>query len=151
MDILKYKGYEGSAELDMERQDCRGKILFVDDHVTYEAATPPDLRKEFEAAVDDYMETCAALNREPKKPLRGQFNVRIPPALHEAAARRALTANVSLNDVVVRALETFLVASGTTVSVHHDVVVTVQGQEEAIALVASGSQKPQWTTRRVSH
>ena len=34
MDILKYKDYEGTAELDMSRGVCRGKILFINDLVT---------------------------------------------------------------------------------------------------------------------
>lgn len=108
MDILKYKDYEGTAELDMTRCVCRGKILFITDLVTYEAESPSDLQKEFEAAVDDYFETCVSLNREPQKPLRGQFNVRVSPALHKAATLRALADNVSLNDVVVRALDGFV-------------------------------------------
>ncbi|MFZ5524375.1 MAG: type II toxin-antitoxin system HicB family antitoxin [Pseudomonadota bacterium] len=108
MEILKYKDYEGTAELDMARCVCRGKILFIDDLVTYEAASPSDLQKEFEAAVDDYIETCTTLNREPQKPLKGQFNVRIPVALHKAATLRALADNISLNDVVVRALDTYV-------------------------------------------
>src|SRR5450759_3500625 len=108
VDILKYKDYEGTAELDMTRQVCRGKILFIDDLVTYEAASPAELQKEFEEAVDDYIQTCANLKREPQKPLKGQFNVRVPPALHKAAALRALADNVSLNDVVVRALDAFV-------------------------------------------
>ncbi len=61
MDVLKYKDYEGTAELDMERKVCRGKILFIDDLVTYEADTPAKLQHEFEAAVDDYIETCSSL------------------------------------------------------------------------------------------
>ena len=56
MDILKYKDYEGTAELDMSRGVCRGKILFINDLVTYEAASPADLQREFEAAVDDYLD-----------------------------------------------------------------------------------------------
>ena len=68
MSVLKYKEYEGTAELDMERKVCRGKILFLDDLVTYEADTPAKLEEEFKAAVDDYIETCLSLNREPQKP-----------------------------------------------------------------------------------
>lgn len=108
MDILKYKNYEGTAELDMARGVCRGKILFINDLVTYESSLPTKLQEEFEAAVDDYIETCETLNREPQKPLKGQFNVRIPPALHKAAVARAMADNVSLNDVVVRALDAFV-------------------------------------------
>ena len=108
MDILKYKDYEGTAELDISRCICRGKILFITDLVTYEAASPADLQKEFEAAVDDYFETCVSLNREPQKPLKGQFNVRVSPALHKALTLRAVADNASLNDVVVRALDAFV-------------------------------------------
>lgn len=108
MDILKYKDYEGTAELDMARGVCRGKILFINDLVTYEAALPSKLQKEFEAAVDDYIETCATLGRDPQKSLKGQFNVRIPQELHKAATLRALTDSVSLNDVVVRALDAYI-------------------------------------------
>ena len=108
MDLLKYKDYEGTAELDMTRGVCRGKILFINDLVTYEAAQPSELQKEFEAAVDDYVETCEDLGREPQKSLKGQFNVRIPQELHKAAVLRSVTDSVSLNDVVVRALDAYI-------------------------------------------
>lgn len=147
MDILKYKDYEGTAELDMGRRICRGKILFIDDLVTYEAASPAELQTEFEAAVDDYIETCTTLGREPQKPLRGQFNVRIPPALHKAAALRALVDNVSLNDVAVRALDAFVNIQSV---VNHDVRVTLNIPEESMkTLVSSASAQTQWGTVHV--
>ena len=109
MDILKYKDYEGTAELDMSRGVCRGKILFINDLVTYEAASPADLQKEFEAAVDDYLDTCRAVGKEPQRPFRGAFNVRVPQPLHRSAAVRAVVDQTSLNEVVVvRALEAYL-------------------------------------------
>ncbi len=108
MDILKYKDYEGTAELDMSRGVCRGKILFINDLVTYEAASPADLQKEFEAAVDDYLDTCRAVGKEPQRPFRGAFNVRVPKVLHRSAAMRAVADSTSLNEVVVRALEAYL-------------------------------------------
>lgn len=147
MDILKYKDYEGTAELDMSRRVCRGKILFIDDLVTYEAASPAELQTEFEAAVDDYIDTCATLGREPQKPLRGQFNVRVPPALHKAAALRALAENVSLNDVAVRALDAFVNIHSV---VSHNVRVTLNITEESLkTLVSSASTQTQWGTAHV--
>ena len=104
MDLLKYKDYEGTAELDMARHVCRGRILFIDDLVTYEAASPADLQAQFQAAVDDYIETCAQVGKEPQRPLKGMFNVRVPPELHRALTLRAVSDNHSLNEVVVRAL-----------------------------------------------
>jgi predicted HicB family RNase H-like nuclease len=108
MELLKFKGYEGSIEVDMTRKVCRGKILFINDLITYESASPADLQHEFEEAVDDYLATCKELGREPQKPFRGLFNVRVPPAIHKAAVVRALSDGVTLNDLVGRALEAYL-------------------------------------------
>lgn len=143
MNILKYKDYEGTAELDMERFACRGKILFIDDLVTYEADSPANLQREFEAAVDDYIETCALLNREPKKPLKGQFNVRVPCALHKAAALRAIADNISLNDVVVRALDSYV---NIKTDVNHNVKLTVEMPDMPVTMQVAGMMDAQWGT-----
>lgn len=150
MDILKYRDYEGTAELDMTRQVCRGKILFIDDLVTYEASSPAELQREFEAAVDDYIDTCLSLNREPQKALKGQFNVRIPPALHKAASLRAIADNVALNDVVVRALDAFV---NVHVDINHNVQITVDIPEQARETFVSSASltTPQWRVVNVKH
>ena len=114
MNILKYKEFEGTAEVDVERGVCRGKLLFIDDLITYEAESPKQLQAEFEAAVDDYLETCRLVGKEPQRPFRGMFNVRVSPALHRQAALRAAREGVALNEVVVRALDTFLNASSAS-------------------------------------
>lgn len=108
MEILKYKEFEGSAELDMKRNVCRGKILYIDDAVTYESPSIHTLQNEFEEAVDDYIETCKQIGKDPQKSCRGQFNVRVSPELHRAATRRSIADDTSLNDVVCRALESYL-------------------------------------------
>lgn len=144
MDILKYKEYEGTAELDMARQVCRGKLLFIDDLVTYEAATPADLQREFELAVDDYIDTCASLGREPQKPLRGLFQVRVPPALHKAIALRAVADNMTQNEVTVRALDAFVNAK---LDMNHNVQVTIKVPAESLnTLMSSASAPEQWGT-----
>ena len=108
MEILKYKNFEGSAELSLQKGVCWGKILYIDDVVTYESGSINELQKQFEDAVDDYIETCALVGKEPQKPCRGQFNVRVSPELHKAALRRAVTDDSSLNDVVCKALDAYL-------------------------------------------
>lgn len=108
MNMLKYKDFEGTAELDVERNLCRGKVLFIDDLVTYVADSPKNLQIEFEAAVEDYLETCLQVGKEPQRSFRGLFNVRVPPALHRSAALRAAGDEIALNEVVVRALDAYL-------------------------------------------
>jgi predicted HicB family RNase H-like nuclease len=108
MEILKYKEFEGSAELDVKRGVCRGKILHIDDVVTYESKAVLGLQKEFELAVNDYLETCKLIGKEPQKPCRGQFNVRVSPELHRAAVVRSILEDTSLNDIVRKALDAYL-------------------------------------------
>jgi predicted HicB family RNase H-like nuclease len=105
---MQYRDFEGSAEIDTDAMVCRGKILFIDDLVTYKASSPADLVQEFRAAVDDYLETCAQVGKSPQKPCKGQFNVRVTPELHRKAQRRATEENSSLNAVVAIALDRYL-------------------------------------------
>ena len=142
MDILKFKGYEGTAELDMDRQVCRGKILFINDLVTYEASSPAELQHEFEQAVDDYLETCLQLAREPQKPFRGLFNVRIPPASHRAAVLRAATEGVTLNEFVVQAIEARLNQAPAQNSKSR--VVPVTQNPSRFVITGSASGKTNW-------
>jgi predicted HicB family RNase H-like nuclease len=107
MNILKYKDFEGTAEVDVGRGVCRGKLLFIDDLVRYESDSPKRLQAEFEAAVDDSLQTCEQVGKNPQRPFWSLFNVRVPAALHRAATLRAISDDVGLNDVVVRALDAF--------------------------------------------
>ena len=108
MEILKYKGYEGSTELDVARGICRGKILLINDLVTYESDSIKGLQNAFEEAVEDYLQTCDELGRTPRVPLKGQFNVRVSPAVHKELVLRAVQEEVSLNEIVSRACEAFV-------------------------------------------
>ncbi len=108
MNLFKYKDYYGDAHCDTREQILHGKIQFINDLITYEAETLEGLEAEFRAAVDDYLETCKALNKEPAKPFKGSFNIRISPELHRKAAVRALMASVSLNEWVSDAIQTRL-------------------------------------------
>lgn len=140
MNILKYKEYEGTAELDMDRCVCRGKILFISDLIIYEVATPTELQQAFEHAVDDYIETCQELEIEPKKPLKGQFNVRISPELHRAASVLAIKQGISLNEVVAQSVSSFV---SPNVDINHNVHVTIIGNKETMA-VSTAMGKPEW-------
>ncbi len=76
-DILRYKGFIGSIEISIEDDCLHGKLLFINDLVTYEARTPNQLQAEFESAVEDYLTTCKELGRSPDKPFKGTFNIRV--------------------------------------------------------------------------
>jgi len=103
MTYLKYKGYLGTIDPDIESGELFGKLAFVRDLVTYEAATLKELQREFHTAVDTYLESCAELGKKPDQPFKGTFNVRISPDLHRAAVI-ASSESSSLNAFVGEAI-----------------------------------------------
>lgn len=137
---LSYKGFTGTAEIDIDDGICVGKLLFIDDLVMYESGDPTSLKTAFREAVDDYLATCAELGKEPQRPCSGTFNVRIAPKLHRQAVVHALNAGVTLNEVVVRAMDNYLDAC---TNVHHDVRVTFVADGTA-QVITTGT--PSWTT-----
>jgi predicted HicB family RNase H-like nuclease len=105
MKFLEYKGYLGSIEVDLDEGFVFGKLVFIKDVVSYRAEQVSGLKAAFEAAVDDYLATCAELGDTPDVPCKGTFNVRLGPALHQSVAIAATREDVSLNEWVKQACE----------------------------------------------
>jgi predicted HicB family RNase H-like nuclease len=101
---IEYKGYIGSIEYSPEDKCFFGKLEMIDDLVTFEAENAKELETNFRDAVDEYLETCKVLGREPQKVYKGVFNVRIEPYLHKKVYKEALKAGISLNSFVKQVL-----------------------------------------------
>jgi len=97
---FSYKNYLGSIEVSTDDNCLFGKILFINDLVTYEANTVGELKIEFQKAVDDYLAFCDAESVSPDKPFSGTFNVRVSPGIHRKAALYAAKCGMSLNEFV---------------------------------------------------
>ncbi|MBA4349431.1 MAG: toxin-antitoxin system HicB family antitoxin [Thermodesulfovibrio sp.] len=104
-DVLTYKGFIGSVHFSAEDEIFYGKIEAINDLIMFEGKSVQELKKNFHEAVDDYLETCKALGREPNKPFKGGFNVRIAPEMHKKAIERATVLGISLNQLVQKAIE----------------------------------------------
>ena len=61
LQVMDYKGYMGSAMVSIDDNCLYGRIIGVKDIITYQSDTVPTLKKEFEIAVDDYIDTIEAL------------------------------------------------------------------------------------------
>ncbi|HIP02575.1 MAG TPA: type II toxin-antitoxin system HicB family antitoxin [Campylobacterales bacterium] len=102
---IEYKGYISTLEYSSDDKCFFGKLEMIDDLVTFEATSAKELEKNFHQAVDEYLETCKQLNREPEKVYKGVFNVRIDPKLHKSLYKNALKSGLSLNSYIQKALE----------------------------------------------
>ena len=106
--VMEYKGYHARIEFDVEDCTLHGKIEGINDLVTFESRNPLSIKKEFEKAVDDYLEFCKEVGKEPDKEYKGTFNVRIQPELHKRLALVALMNGETLNASVEKAIREYV-------------------------------------------
>jgi predicted HicB family RNase H-like nuclease len=104
-DAMTYKGYIGLVHYSPDDEVFIGKIEAINDLILFEGKSVRELKKAFHDAVDDYLETCRRMDREPNKPFKGSFNVRVPADLHRKAVALAAMKGLSLNQLVQKALE----------------------------------------------
>ena len=102
--LIEYKNYTGSVEYSNEDKCFFGKIEMIDDLVTFEATSVDELETNFKNSVDEYVDTCASLGREPHKTYKGVFNIRIDPELHRKIYKKALQEHISLNALIGKVL-----------------------------------------------
>ncbi|MEM6264683.1 MAG: type II toxin-antitoxin system HicB family antitoxin [Bacteroidota bacterium] len=104
-DKLIFKGFIGSVQFQAEDEVFFGRIEGIADLVTFEGESVHGLKKAFEEAVEDYLELCASIGKEPHKSFKGSFNVRINPRLHRKAFEKATTEGITLNQFIQKAIE----------------------------------------------
>ena len=105
---VRYKGYYSVVRYDEENNVLYGKIEDIDDLVTFECNEINKVKEEFKKAVDDYLEMCRRIGKNPDKTYNGQFNVRIPPELHKKISYKASVKGISLNSYVTQAITRYL-------------------------------------------
>jgi predicted HicB family RNase H-like nuclease len=102
---MEYKGYTGSVEYTDEDGVFFGRVQFIRTSISYEGSNAEELRRDFHDGVDDYLATCKKKNIKPEQPFKGSFNVRVGRDLHRQLALEAARRGVSLNSLIVAALE----------------------------------------------
>jgi predicted HicB family RNase H-like nuclease len=95
--ILTHKGYSARVEFDDDDGIFFGQVAGLRDGVGFHADSVAGLRAAFIEAVDDYLDTCARVGKDPNKPYSGQVMFRINPETHRRATLAAELAGKSLN------------------------------------------------------
>jgi predicted HicB family RNase H-like nuclease len=57
-DILQYKDYNASVHFSADDEVFYGKILGINDLVSFEGSSVKELKKAFKEAVEDYLDVC---------------------------------------------------------------------------------------------
>jgi predicted HicB family RNase H-like nuclease len=105
MDAMEYKGYRGSALYSAADKLMHGRVLGVDDVVSFEGADVEGLERAFREAVDDYVALCRKLGRAPDREYSGRIPLRIDGALHRRLAIAADSEAKSLNSWIAGKLQ----------------------------------------------
>ncbi|WP_060512588.1 type II toxin-antitoxin system HicB family antitoxin [Pseudomonas sp. NBRC 111124] len=100
MNVMTYRGYAARIEYSDEDQLLIGHVAGIRDVIGFHGESISELRRAFEEAVDDYIETCEKLGREPQKAYSGKLSLRLEPALHASVAAKAELAEKSINQWV---------------------------------------------------
>ncbi|MDR0826607.1 MAG: type II toxin-antitoxin system HicB family antitoxin [Desulfovibrio sp.] len=101
---LIYKGYTGTVEYSEEDACLFGRIAGICDIISYEGESVAEIRKAFEESVDDYLEHCAVIGKQPNKPYSGKFVLRLDPSIHARLAVKAQAKGKSLNQFAAEVL-----------------------------------------------
>lgn len=103
--VMSYRGYLARIEYDPRDNILWGKVLGIQDSITFEGEGVNALEEDFHDAIDDYLEDCKARGVNPEKPASGNMMLRVPSEVHAAASVAAEAAGKSLNQWASEALE----------------------------------------------
>ncbi len=101
---LHYKNYTGSVEFSEADAVFHGKVIGIKSLISFEGDSVSSLMSDFHNAVNEYLEFCQETGKEPEKPFKGSFNVRISSDLHRRATMAASVRGISLNTLVESAI-----------------------------------------------
>ncbi|MBD1383839.1 type II toxin-antitoxin system HicB family antitoxin [Mucilaginibacter rigui] len=124
-DILQYKNYYASVQFSAVDEVFYGKVLGINDLVSFEGESVKELKTSFEEAIEDYLDTCTEVGKSPDKTYKGTFNVRVPSTLHKEAALFAAIHNITLNEFVK-------VALSFTLDHKKEVDTTIDGNQDPL-------------------
>jgi predicted HicB family RNase H-like nuclease len=103
---MKYRGYVASMIFDADDKVIVGRVLDVDDIITFHGESVSEFESNFHTVVDNYIAACEKLGTVPEKPASGRVMLRVSPNVHAAALKAAARKGVSLNKWAEQALST---------------------------------------------
>lgn len=103
--VMTHNGYSARVEYDDDDLIFWGRLAGINDVIGFHGDNVKDLRAAFEEAVDDYLDHCMDVGKEPQKPYSGKMMFRVAPETHRRAALAAELAGKSMNQWAEDALD----------------------------------------------
>ena len=109
--ILSFKGFIGSVEIDLKNKILFGQVQGIHDVVKYSSPTTIGIKQEFQFSVKKYISSCKALGKRCTQIQNGFIRLNITPDLHQKISKLATMKGISLNQLVQNAIEKELEAA----------------------------------------
>ena len=87
MNHMTYRGYTARMDFDAEDKIIVGRVIDIDDIITFHGSSVAEFEAAFNTAVDSYILACEQLGQAADKPASGRMMLRVNPAVHAAAAK----------------------------------------------------------------
>ena len=97
MNHMTYRGYAAQMDFDTEDKIIVGRVVDIDDIITFHGTSVAEFESAFKTAVDGYIHACEQLGQTADKPASGRLMLRVNPAVHAAAVKASARSGQSLN------------------------------------------------------
>ena len=97
MNTIQYKGYHASIVYESEDDLLVGRIIAINDIISFQGTSLKQIKSAFKASVDEYLEICKETGKSPDKTYSGKMMLRITPETHAKSALAARSKGISLN------------------------------------------------------
>ena len=104
MNTIDYKGYTARMDFDVEDKIIIGRVMDIDDIITFHGASVTEFETAFKSAIDAYIYACEQLGQVAEKPASGKMMLRVDPSIHAAAVKASSRSGMSLNKWAEKAL-----------------------------------------------
>ena len=102
---LSDKGYTTSMVFDTEDKIIVGRVLNIDDIISFHGDSVAEFESNFQAAIEDYLTASKELDSAPEKLASGKVMLCITPEVHAAALKAAARSGTSLNKSYIPHIE----------------------------------------------
>ena len=102
--MLEYKGYHADIKFDADDEIFIGEVFGIADSLNFHGQSVSEIKEMFHQSIDNYLQLCKEIGKDPEKEFKGTFNVRISSENHKRAALAARKKNITLNQFVSNAI-----------------------------------------------
>ena len=80
-DMMKYQGYKANIYYDEDDRIFVGEVFGISDSLNFHGSSIDELELSFHDCIDNYLDYCLQIGKEPQKTFTGSFNVRTSPSV----------------------------------------------------------------------